>query len=498
MKNSITRKLILINFSLLASILIGFMIFQSFFFQSFYLKKKSEDLQKALLQFKTSYDYSWAGNPKALLTAMTSFEINNTARIAICPIDSNIKKITIGQGTSDEVDTTLNTILNSLKQEKFYTKEFLDSNKIITEVISTKHTEKQIVSMAPFSLNGKNDAVIVAISPFRTIEEASAIINDFYKAVILILIVLCFFLSYLFSNLISKPLLRLNKAAKKMSDMDFSEKCPIESNDEIGNLAKSLNFLSSNLSTALEDLKLKNSYLEKEIEKEREIEKLRKDFIASVSHELKTPIGIISGYAEGIKDGVVDSENTEVYLDVIIDEANKMNKMVLDMLNLSKLESKKVQLNLSNFSLKELTKEILEKFKNNINNNSLSVSFEDLTEDTLVYGDSFKIEQVISNFLTNAIKYTPKNQSINIKIKNFKNKIYFFIENTGTTIDEKDLDKIWTQFYRIDSSRNRDLGSYGLGLSICQNLLNLHNSDFGAHNTENGVEFFFSLEESIK
>lgn len=498
MKNSITKKLILIIFSLIASLLVGFMIFQSFFFQSFYLHKKSDDLQKSLLQFKTTYDYNWPINTQAVINAMTTFELNNTARIAICPIDSNINKITVSQGNNQDTDETLNNILNSLKEQRLYTKDFLNSNKIITTVLSTKGNNKQIISMAPFSLSSKNDSVIIAISPFRTIEEASAIINDFYKAILLVLILLCFFCAYIFSNLISKPLLKLNETAKKMSGMDFSEKCDITSNDELGSLATSLNSLSSNLSNALDDLKLKNAYLEEEIQKERELEKLRKDFIAAVSHELKTPIGIISGYAEGIKDGIVDPDNLDFYLDVIIDESNKMNKLVLDMLNLSKLESKKVQLNLTEFSLCTLTKQILEKHKTKINEQNLTFNLTLPEEDmnSLVLADSFKVEQVISNFVTNAIKYTPSNENINIKLETLDDKIYFFIENTGTFITEENLSKIWTQFYRLDSSRNRELGSYGLGLSIAKNLLELHNSDYGVHNTDNGVEFFFSLEKA--
>ena len=148
MKNSITKKLILIIFSLIASLLIGFMIFQSFFFQSFYLHKKSEDLQNSLLEFKKTYDYNWPVNTQAVINAMTAFELNNTAKIAICPIDSNISKITVSQKDNDDIDTTLDNILNNLKEQKLYTKEFLNSNKIITTVVNTKGHSKQIVSIS--------------------------------------------------------------------------------------------------------------------------------------------------------------------------------------------------------------------------------------------------------------------------------------------------------------------------------------------------------------
>ncbi|WP_147574393.1 hypothetical protein [Clostridium massiliamazoniense] len=219
MKNSITKKLILIIFSLIASLLIGFMIFQSFFFQGFYLQKKSEDLQNSLLQFKRDYDYNWPVNTQAVINAMTTFELNNTAKIAICPIDSNISKITVSQKNNEDIDATLDSILNKLKEQKLYTQEFLNSSKIITTVVNTKGNSKQIVSIAPFSLSSKNDAVIISISPFRTIEEASAIMKDFYEAIILLLIIFCFFFAYIFSNLISKPLLKLNETAKEILEV---------------------------------------------------------------------------------------------------------------------------------------------------------------------------------------------------------------------------------------------------------------------------------------
>ena len=352
--------------------------------------------------------------------------------------------------------------------------------------------------MVPFSLNSKNDSIIIAITSFQAIEEASALIKDFYKYIILIVIVIGLILSYVFSNLISKPLVKLNKSAKKMSAMDFSEKCDIEREDEIGNLAKTLNFLSKNLSNALDDLKIKNKKLEEDIEKERELEKLRKDFIAGASHELKTPIGIISGYAEGIKDGIVDHKDQGVYLDIIIDEAEKMNKLVMDMLELSKLEAGKIDLHIIDFSLTELTEEVLVKNSVDINKNNLTVIKNySPTDDLYVQGDDFKIEQVLTNFVTNAIKYSEPNNQIIIDIKPVEeDKIYFSIENTGAHIPDSDINKIWTQFYRGDTSRNRGSRSTGLGLSIVKNLLQAHESEFGVMNTENGVKFYFTLKKS--
>ncbi|MGL5821352.1 MAG: ATP-binding protein [Sarcina sp.] len=497
MKNSISKKLILIIFAFIASLVVGFMIFQSFFFQLYYTDKKSDDLQNALLNFRTVYQYKALSNPQELDTAMAIFDVENTAKIAIYSTDGKLRYI-VGEKSNPELETTLDNIFKKLYYDKRYTNSLIESNKVITTLVSTDSSEKHIVSMAPFSLYQKNDSVLIAISPLRPIQEASVIMNDFYKAIFLALIIICLVLAYIISNLISKPLLKLNQTAEKMSSMDFSEKCEIKRNDEIGNLARTLNFLSSNLSKALDDLKVKNKYLEKEIERKREIEKLRKDFIAGVSHELKTPIGIISGYAEGLKDGIASEEDKDVYLDVIIDEANKMNKLVLDMLNLTKLESGKTELTISSFSLRELLDAMLLKHNNSFIDKNFKITI-NLDENDSYYavGDSFKIEQVMTNFITNAIKYSPKNENIIITLKRLDEKIFFYIENTGTFINENDLTKIWTQFYRTDNSRNRDSGSTGLGLSIAKNILELHNSEFGSENTEKGVLFYFSMNADL-
>lgn len=477
----------------MASLIVGFMVFQAFFFQMYYIDKKSEDLQNAVLQFRTLYQFSGNVNSKELDSAMSLFDSENTAKIAIFSTDGHIK-YTVGQNSNPAIEETLNSIFDKLYYDKRYTNNFIESNKIVTTVSDGENGEKHIVSMAPFSLHVPNDSIIIAITPFKPIQEASLIIKDFYKAVFLILILLCLLLSYIFSNLISKPLLKLNQTAKKMSSMDFSEKCIVKRDDEIGSLATSLNFLSSNLSTALEDLNIKNKALEKEIERERELDKFRKSFIAGVSHELKTPIGIISGYAEGLKDGIVDDESKDIYLDVIIDEANKMNKLVLDMLNLTKLEHGKTELLKSEFSLKDLITTLLSKHKSNFIEKDFKImTYFDESDNFNVLADSFKIEQVLTNFIINAINYTPDHEYINVKLTRSDTDILFSIENTGVFLSDEALDKVWTQFYRVDDSRNRDSGSSGLGLSIAKNILELHNSDFGAKNTNLGVEFYFTL-----
>ena len=342
MKKSISKRLFLISFGTILFIVIFTMLFQIMFFQKFYLNSKSTNLANSVKTF-VSYYSNDINDPSALYTALNNFEFQNNSKIAIYSTDGTVKYIANPTNSDSEITVTLNKIFNQLYNDPYYEKSILNSSEVFTTVLASSNTNsKYIVCMAPFTSSNNKTYIVIAVTSFQNITEATQVIQDFYKYIGIVVIALGLILSYIYSDLISKPLISINKTAKKLSALDFSEKCTVERDDEIGSLAKTLNFLSQNLYNALEDLKIKNAKLKEEVEKERRLENLRKDFIAGVSHELKTPIGIISGYAEGIKDGIADDESRDVYLDIIIDEAKKMDKLVMDMLELSKLENGKM------------------------------------------------------------------------------------------------------------------------------------------------------------
>ena len=268
------------------------------------------------------------------------------------------------------------------------------------------------------------------------------------------------------------------------------------SQDEIGNLAKTLNFLSSNLKNALDDLKDKNLKLEKEIEKERNLENMRKDFVTSVSHDLKTPIGIISGYAEGLKDDIVTGENRRIYLDTIIDEANKMNALLNSMLELSRLENDTISLSLESFNIVRLLRGMLKKLSLELTNKNIKVIYENMPSYAYVKGDILKIEQVIQNLITNGIKYSPNGSTITVSIIDNDDNYTISVENSGVHIPEQELENIYAKFYRLDKSGDRTKKSYGLGLAIVKRILDLHESVYSISNSDNGVLFKFTLSKS--
>ena len=282
-----------------------------------------------------------------------------------------------------------------------------------------------------------------------------------------------------------------------MSAMDFTAKCEeTTSDDEIGNLAKTLNFLSSTLENALEDLKYKNKKLEEDIEKERKLEEMRKDFVASVSHDLKTPIGIIEGYAEGLKDGIATGKDALIYLDTIIDESHKMNKLVTNMLELSKLESGNLELVIERFNILRLIQKIIKSFKLEFESKNIKLELNTNLEYCYILGDIFQLEQVITNLLSNALKYTPNNNKVIVELNTNDELVTISIENKGAYIPEEEIDNLYNKFYRIDKARNSSNNSNGLGLAIVKRILKLHESSYSLFNTEDGVKFEFTLKKA--
>ena len=298
----------------------------------------------------------------------------------------------------------------------------------------------------------------------------------------------------------TKPIIELNNIAKKMSNLDFSNKYEIdkENDNEINELGRSINTMSDKLENTINQLEQNNSELEKDIEKKSKIDEMRKQFISDVSHELKTPIALIQGYAEGLVENVnKDEESKQFYAEVILDEANKMDALVKRLLELMKLEYGKRQFNNQYFNIVSLIDEVIRKSKVMLEENGIEIEFNS-NRKVIVYADSFYIEQVITNYLTNAIKYSKEINNerkivINIVENNKNKKVRINVFNTGDRISESELQRIWGRFYKIDSSRNRESGGTGIGLAFVKAVMTNYNNEYGAINKENGIEFFFEL-----
>ena len=242
--------------------------------------------------------------------------------------------------------------------------------------------------------------------------------------------------------------------------------------------------------------------MEKDIEEKSKIDEMRKSFISDVSHELKTPIALIQGYSEGLLENVnTDDESRKFYAEVILDETNKMDKLVKQLLELMKLEYGKREFSDTEFNIVELEKEVIRKSKVMLEEKGVEIEFES-PEEINVIADDFYIEQVITNYLTNAIKHVENvegNKSISIKncVNVEKNKVRVKVFNTGENIKEEDLTRIWNRFYKADESRNRADGGTGIGLSFVKAIMSNYKNEYGVINKENGVEFYFDLNLKI-
>lgn len=333
-----------------------------------------------------------------------------------------------------------------------------------------------------------------------SIEQSVNISNKLLVIVGLIAIVISGIIASLISKRFTERIVEINTIANKMSKLDFSKKYKeSDEDDEINELGTSINLMSEKLEGTIKQLRNTNIELERDIEEKAKVDEMRKQFISDVSHELKTPIALIQGYAEGLVENVnSDEESREYYAEVILDEANKMDILVKKLLELMKLENGNREFDNSCFDICELIDEVIKKSKVMLDDKKIENIIFESKEPVMVYADRFYIEQVITNYFTNAIKNTreingEKYIKIDVIRNDEKNVARIKVFNTGENISEENLQRIWRRFYKVDESRNREDGGTGIGLALVKAIMNNYNQKYGVQNKENGVEFYFEI-----
>lgn len=467
-------------------IIMFLIIVNSFILESFYLYSKVNTLESVYDQIN-SYT-SGVYNIAEFEEKLEKISINNNFDILI----KTNQNVTIYTTTKDYIG-----VLKEFgKIAPFNNKDYyIEEN----ENYTIKSVQDTGTSINYILLSGEldNGYLLYIRMPIPSIRESVKISNRFlYTIAIFVVIIGGIVVSYI-SKRFTKPIQELNNIAKKMSNLDFSHKYK-ETNqaDEIDELGKSINSMSTKLETTITQLKATNRELERDIEQKSKLEEMRSTFISDVSHELKTPIALIQGYSEGLLENVnTDKESRKFYAEVILDESNKMDKLVKQLLELMKLENEMRIFDNKSFNIVELEKEILRKTDVMIKEKAAEIRF-DNSESINVIADNFYIDQVITNYVTNAIKHLQEvNGEKYIRIENEvkEDVVRVKIFNTGKQIDEENLDRIWRRFYKGDESRNREDGGTGIGLALVRAIMNNYGNDFGAINKENGVEFYFEL-----
>ena len=370
--------------------------------------------------------------------------------------------------------------------------EILDKNEIFTIL----YNQDRMFQMEFVEMWGKTSDGIAFIlrSPMESITESVKISNRFYIITALLIGAISVVFVGIFGIRITRPITELTELSQRMANLDFDAKFSGTEENEIGILGRNFNKMSETLEKTIAELKTANNELQKDIEEKEEIDEMRKEFLSNVSHELKTPIALIQGYAEGLQDNINDDpESREFYCDVIIDEASKMNQMVKKLLTLNQLEFGNDQVNMERFDLTTLVRGVIQSSAILAQQQGTEIIFR---QDTPVYvwGDEFKVEEVVTNYLTNAIHYVKNENKIDIRFVQNGNAIKVIVFNTGDPIPEEDIEKVWIKFYKVDKARTREYGGSGIGLSIVKAIMDSMHQQCGVRNYTNGVAFWFTLE----
>ena len=384
------------------------------------------------------------------------------------------------------------------------TGSFLSSNKLNVisrtqnedgsyfNVVAEEGSTTQYIVFGKDFENGYHIEITAQKDPIQ--ENANLATRVTTTLTVLALILALVFIS-VYSKHFTKPLIQMSEVANRIANLDFSAKCEINRGDEIGTLAENINVVSDSLNTALSELREKNEQLMEDIEKERRIEKMRADFISAASHELKTPIAIIRGYAEGLKMNVSEeNESASEYCDIIMRESDRMNVLVLNMLEQSLYSSGVKKPDMVEFNVSSFIEDLLKTVTPIFEEKGVTANYIE-TKKLSAFADKTQMTTVLSNIVLNACSHASDEKLIEITAEKTDNKIKVNVFNTGSRVDDKDKDGIFTSFYRADKAHSRAEGRFGLGLAIVKSITENHNCECGFQNKENGVTFWFTMPE---
>lgn len=494
MKHSIRLKLSILIMALMAGLVVFGCVFNAVFLEKYYIRQQQKALLQAFDRIKnviTDEDI----NQEELGQVM--YDISTAQNMTALIVDSNFEKVYSLKADSDKTKRWLQDYYFSLSPKE--SKIISQSNNYVIQTSYNIYDEKSYLEIIGNDDNYMYNIIIQV--PLDSISKNVGISNRFYIIVGIVGMVVGGIIAFFAVGKFTKPIKQLSLTAESMAQMNFDVKYESHDKGEIGMLGNSINKMSNNLEHYISDLKTANIELKKDIDKREEIDNMRKDFISNVSHELKTPIALIQGYAEGLRDGVSDDpESMQFYCDVIVDEAAKMNNMVKQLLTLNQLESGNDPLTIERFDIAKHIGEIVKTNQIRVQQKNAVLIYE-YSEPVYVWADQFKIEEVITNYISNAINHVDSvdEEAAYIKVgleysgaDNKKVRVHVF--NTGRPIPEKDIDKIWDKFYKVDKARTRQYGGSGVGLSIVKAIMNSHGQSCGAENKDNGVDFWFELD----
>lgn len=487
MKKSIKREIATIFIGLVMLIMLLFVFVNSQFLEQYYIYKKQDrliDVYEKMESAVVNNGSSYQGMVKQLNEEV---EVANIMFIIVKEPKVMVEErliITTDEYQAEELKLQLDGYLFGKNQAKG---ELLETNK------NYEIYKGEYIEMWGYLSDG---STFLIRTPIESIRESVMLSTRFSLYIMVVLIFIGSIVVWYISRKIANPILELTELSEKMANLDFDAKYTSGGENEIGVLGENFNAMSEKLEQTISELKSANYSLQKDIEQKEKMETMRTEFIGNVSHELKTPIALIQGYAEGLREGISeDPESREFYCDVIMDEAGKMNKMVRNLLTLNQLEYGQEEVAFDRFNVMPLIYGIVQSADILIQQKEAEVRIH-APEAVNVWSDEWKVEQVFRNYLSNALNHLDGDRVIDIKVvvDDEKGSARISVFNTGTSIPEEDIEHIWNKFYKVDKARTREYGGNGIGLSIVKAIMDSFHKEYGVKNYKNGVEFWFELD----
>ena len=486
MKYSITQKITLIMISIVAGTVLLCWFINTTLLESYYVEHK----QKILLDLFEMVDQESAKgrtDDEDFLIRLEKQSTNSNISMMIISSDRTIMYTNVGDD-----ERMLVQFLELIFHTKNQHTKILESTQQYTveKTIDNRLQSDYLVLWGSL----QNGNMILMRSAVESIKESVAIANRFLSYVGVIAVIMCAVIIYMVTKKITNPILQLAEISRRMTDLEFDVKFQSKGKNEIDLLGEHMNQMSETLEKTISELKSANNELKIDIEKKTEIDKMRKEFISNVSHELKTPIALIQGYAEGLQECINDDQaSRDFYCEVIIDEADKMNQLVKNLLTLNQLESGSDQVVFEHFDLMEVIQGVVNATAILREQNQISLIVHGQKPE-YVWADEFKTEQVLTNYISNAIHYAAGEKHISVTVLPGEETVRVEVFNTGNLIPEQEIPHIWDKFYKVDKARTREYGGNGIGLSIVKAIMDSFHRQCGVRNEENGVTFWFELD----
>ena len=487
-KGSLTHELAVILVGLVAGTIILCWFINTSFLEKYYMLNKQDSLIDG---YDVINEASETGELNSSEFDVTFDNLCANGNIAVMIISSNRA---IVRSSVNDNQVILMEFMNILFGDDRSQTEILQKsdNYVIQKQTDTRLSSDYMVLYGTLS----NGNLILMRTAVESIRESAKISNQFLIYVGVLAIVISAIVTVFVSKRITTPILELTDISKRMTELDFDAKYVSKGHrkNEIDELGEHFNRLSCTLERTISELKSANNELKQDIEKKTEIDEMRKEFLSNVSHELKTPLALIQGYAEGLQECINDDEESRnFYCEVIMDEADKMNQMVKKLLTLNQLEFGNDVVSMERFDLTELIRGVIQSSSILLKQNEISLTF-NTDMPMYVWADEFKVEEVITNYLSNAIHHAGNEKHIDIKYTQMEDYVRVSVFNTGKPIPEEDIDNIWIKFYKVDKARTREYGGSGIGLSIVKAIMDSFHRECGVINHTDGVEFWFELD----